>query len=246
MLEREGVSMKALVVDDEQTVRNEVKKALEAEGISTVLASNGADAIGYLKREIFDLVILDVEMPGMGGEEILSWAQAEGLLSPIIALSESADVQDAVAIMRLGARDYFQKPLEIKRLVKSAKQLGAAYLKSELFEAGLRSVSVKSLKQSGFPGTTHEISSLLDRVVAYCKDNAASLGDGAAKSKNPHPVMRGKQADIDVVPLRDLEREAIIVALKKWEGNRTRASEELGISRRTIINKIKEYGLPQR
>ena len=49
--------------------------------------------------------------------------------------------------------------------------------------------------------------------------------------------------DVEALSLRDMERNAIIRALQRWEGNRTRAADELGISRRTLINKIQEYGI---
>ena len=58
----------------------------------------------------------------------------------------------------------------------------------------------------------------------------------------PGPAHR-QQANLPLKPMVELEREALVRALEKWNGNRTKAAEELGVSRRTILNKIKQHGL---
>ena len=102
-----------------------------------------------------------------------------------------------------------------------------------------------------FPGNIRELENVLERAMIYCEGDMIEtldldlhgLPSRLAPAGAPGNGRRGEILSDKVEPLEELERRAIIQALAKWRGNRTRASEELGISRRTILNKIKRYGL---
>ena len=102
------------------------------------------------------------------------------------------------------------------------------------------------LNSYSFPGNIRELENLLERSMIFAdgemiQADDLELRDGpGAGSKG---AARTAEAATGGKTLKDLERESIVTALQRWEGNRSRAAEELGISRRTIINKIKEYGL---
>ena len=85
-----------------------------------------------------------------------------------------------------------------------------------------------------FPGNVRELENLLERAILFAEGETIEPGDlGLPGSEDPTPPHRGT--------LDALEQEAIVAALHRWEGNRTRAAQELGISRRTLQNRIREY-----
>jgi len=74
--------MKILIVDDEPNIRESMKRLFALEGIDSVTASDGLEAMALLKEQGFDALVLDLKMPGMGGQELLEWVRAEGIRSP--------------------------------------------------------------------------------------------------------------------------------------------------------------------
>jgi len=104
-----------------------------------------------------------------------------------------------------------------------------------------------------FPGNIRELENILERAMIACEDEtivAADLDLGRARpgqeeeEAGSHAALPGTPSEPShSSPMGEIERQAITCALAKWNGNRTKAAQELGISRRTIINKIKRYGL---
>jgi two-component system response regulator AtoC len=113
--------------------------------------------------------------------------------------------------------------------------------------------AVDALVSYSFPGNVRELENVLERALIYAEGNELratdfSLGDSrpiARESENAAAVSTAapQRSDGDLISLDSVERDAIERALAKWGGNRTKAAEELGISRRTIINKIKVHRL---
>jgi two-component system response regulator AtoC len=101
-----------LVVDDEEGVRSFLAEALEDAGHSVAQAGDGDDAAERLRREPFDLLITDLRMPGIHGLELVRRARAEHPALPVIVLTAHGTVDSAVEVMRLGAFDYLEKPIE--------------------------------------------------------------------------------------------------------------------------------------
>lgn len=96
--------------------------------------------------------------------------------------------------------------------------------------------AILKLSSYRFPGNIRELENIVERAAIFADGDRIEARDVVLGESNeaPLPVARS---------LRSVEREAIIVALRRWEGNRTRAAEELGISRRNLQYKIKEYGI---
>ncbi|MFP4363732.1 MAG: sigma-54-dependent transcriptional regulator [Spirochaetia bacterium] len=109
--------MKILVADDEKNIRESIRRLLELEGFTVKTAENGLSAHRHLNSEIFDIIILDLKMPGMNGMELLAWITEQGLQAEVIMISAHGDVQDAVQAMKLGANDYIVKPFDPEELV---------------------------------------------------------------------------------------------------------------------------------
>ena len=109
--------IRVLIVDDEERFRTTLLKILTAKGIQATAASGGAAALAELDRCAYDVVLLDVKMPGMDGIEVLKTLRERGCPAEVIILSGHAAIDTAMAIVRLGAFDYLLKPCEIEALL---------------------------------------------------------------------------------------------------------------------------------
>lgn len=111
MAEQRG---RILIVDDHPTNRLKLALAVKALGHDTEQAGDGAEALEMMRAENFDLVLLDIVMPVMGGHEVLERMQADESLRilPVIVVSASEEVENAIACIKLGAEDFIQKPFD--------------------------------------------------------------------------------------------------------------------------------------
>jgi two-component system response regulator AtoC len=105
---------------------------------------------------------------------------------------------------------------------------------------GVQPEALEALAAYAFPGNVRELENLLERAMIFAETDTLGAADLALPAVGrPGPAARQPEPRT----LDSLEREAVIAALQRWEGSRTRAAAELGISRRTLLNKIKEYGI---
>jgi len=105
-----------LVVDDERKIRDLVRSYLEREGYSVLVADTGQRALETLERARPDLLVLDLMLPDLSGEEIARAVRGHSSL-PIIMLTAKASEDDRVTGLRLGADDYLAKPFSPRELV---------------------------------------------------------------------------------------------------------------------------------
>lgn len=105
-----------LVVDDEQALRDFIRKNLEARGFNVPTAANGLEALAVFNTQALDLVILDVMMPHMDGLETTRRIRQHAL-TPIIILTALSEEKDKVAALDLGADDYLTKPFGVEELL---------------------------------------------------------------------------------------------------------------------------------
>lgn len=113
-----------LVVDDEERFRNTMCKLLTVEGYEASTAGSGQDALEELRNNPYDLVILDIKMPEMGGVQVLSEIKKIDASLEVIIMTGYASVDTAKEIMKLGAYDYLLKPYVIAELLE---KIDAAY-----------------------------------------------------------------------------------------------------------------------
>ncbi|MBU8913447.1 MAG: sigma-54 dependent transcriptional regulator [Spirochaetales bacterium] len=116
--------MRVLIVDDEPNIRSSVAELCGTENMDAETASNGLAAQKLLTQEHFDVLVLDIRMPGMDGIELLTWMKEEGPNVPTIMVSAYGDVQDAVGAMKLGAVDYLVKPFDPDELLLRIRRAG--------------------------------------------------------------------------------------------------------------------------
>jgi len=107
---------KLLIVDDEKNIREGLKKALLVDGYDIDLASNGKDALEKIEEGYIDLVITDLKMPMISGEELVKGAIKSNPNLPIIILTGHGTIENAVDVMRNGAYDFITKPFNIDKL----------------------------------------------------------------------------------------------------------------------------------
>jgi DNA-binding NtrC family response regulator len=105
-----------LVVDDEKNIREGLGKVLEIDGYKVLLASDGRQAIEVLQHGDIDLVITDLKMPNLSGDELLRWTAGEFATLPVIVLTGHGTIENAVQAMKEGAYDYLTKPVNMDRL----------------------------------------------------------------------------------------------------------------------------------
>ena len=102
---------KILIIDDEKDNTEIIKDILEDVNYSTMLARSAAEAKVVLSANHFDLILMDVWMPGQDGNSLLSEWHSEGFNTPVVMMSGHAEPSDIVKAMKLGAVDFLKKPL---------------------------------------------------------------------------------------------------------------------------------------
>jgi len=100
-----------LIIDDEKDNTEIIKDILEDVNYSTMLARSAAEAKVVLAANHFDLILMDVWMPGQDGISLLSEWHSEGFDTPVVMMSGHAEPSDIVKAMKLGAVDFLKKPL---------------------------------------------------------------------------------------------------------------------------------------
>lgn len=114
------MAKKILIIDDEKNIRNTLSHSLESEQYEINTAVNGEDGIKKFKEDNYNLVLLDMKMPGMDGVETLSKLKEIDRQVTVIMITAYGTVETAVESMKLGACDYLRKPFspdEIRKVV---------------------------------------------------------------------------------------------------------------------------------
>lgn len=113
----ETLRPRILIVDDEQRFRITVSKLLKAEGMEVIHVGGAGEALDLIKNQEFDVILLDVKMPGMNGIEALAEIKKIRKDVEVIMLTGHASVDMAMEIMRLGGYDYLLKPCPMDELM---------------------------------------------------------------------------------------------------------------------------------
>ncbi|HLL83258.1 MAG TPA: sigma 54-interacting transcriptional regulator, partial [Longimicrobium sp.] len=160
------MSARVLVVEDQDTVRDLLAAVLRAEGYTVETASSGEDALGVLERESFGLVMLDINLPGISGMDVLARARPLQADAQFLMLTGYGSVRSAVDAMRLGAFDYLNKPVDIDELLLTTQRaLGEADLRREV--AQLRSAAGGGARARivGHSAPMERLFALIERVA---------------------------------------------------------------------------------
>lgn len=109
--------MKILIVEDEKKLSGFMEKGLKQAGYLTVTCHNGSAALQKAVEDEYDLILLDLMLPGLNGFEVLKNLRAFNILSPLIIVSALSDTRQVVEGLDLGAVDYIKKPFEWEELL---------------------------------------------------------------------------------------------------------------------------------
>lgn len=115
--------MKILVVEDEHKIANSIKKGLEQESYAVDVAFTGDDGYGLATTEEYDLIILDVLLPGMDGIQIAANLREQNIHIPILMLTAKGQTSDKVTGLDSGADDYLTKPFAFEELIARIRAL---------------------------------------------------------------------------------------------------------------------------
>lgn len=157
-----------LIVDDEEGIRESLSDIFGDEGYKVMAASSAEDAMRLIKDNIFDLVILDVWLPGMDGIDALREIRSISEDLPVIVISGHANIEIAVKATKLGAYDFLEKPLSLDRVILVARRaLERRHLEEENRE--LKETLKKKLR---FVGESPAIKELLKQIDLAANSNA--------------------------------------------------------------------------
>ena len=116
--------MRLLLVEDEKRMAQALCEILRQEKYEVDHFANGLDGLAAIESEIYDIIVLDVMLPGMNGFEIAKKARQDGVKTPILMLTAKAELDDKVEGLDSGADDYLTKPFMTKELLARLRALG--------------------------------------------------------------------------------------------------------------------------
>jgi DNA-binding NtrC family response regulator len=126
--------MKILVADDDKNLRKVLVNELSEGGFNVCETDNGIKAMEFLEKEEYDILLLDLNMPGLGGIDVLKKVKDREIPTEVIILTAHATVSTAVDAMKIGAYDYMTKPFQIDELMAIIEK---AYEKKKLINENL-------------------------------------------------------------------------------------------------------------
>lgn len=114
---------KILLAEDDEDLRGIVRDLLKRNDYSVVEATDGNDALEILRSNDYDLLLLDINMPGKSGVEVLQFIKQHNLACRVIMLTGTVGLNAAIESLKLGAADYITKPFNVNYLLASIKRV---------------------------------------------------------------------------------------------------------------------------
>ena len=116
--------MRILIAEDEVATAKALKLLLEKAKYTVDIVHSGTDAWNYITAGKYEVIVLDIMMPGMSGMEVLSLIRKNNISTPVLMLTAKAEIEDRVAGLEAGADDYLPKPFATSELLARIKALG--------------------------------------------------------------------------------------------------------------------------
>ena len=165
---------KILVVDDEHLIRWSLEQNLKKQGYEVVTAASGEDALKLLKDDVPDLMLLDIQLPGIDGLAVLERVKEMEEEIIVIMVTAMGVLETAVKAMRMGAYDYINKPFNLDELaIVIKKALENSELKREV--AHLRSEQSRKYGSGGIIGRSRHMQNVLTMVEKVAKSDAGTI-----------------------------------------------------------------------
>ncbi|MEL6846442.1 MAG: sigma-54 dependent transcriptional regulator, partial [Bacteroidota bacterium] len=167
---------KILIVDDEGSIRNTLKDILEFEKYEVHEASDGLECLVKLKKDNYDVIIMDIKMPKMDGMEALERVQMLASDTPVIMISGHASIDTAVEAVKKGAFDFISKPPDLNRMLITIRN---AMDKSSLItETKVLKRKVSRSKTQQIIGESEAIKKIKDTIDRVAPTDARVLVTG--------------------------------------------------------------------
>jgi DNA-binding response OmpR family regulator len=119
--------VRILIVEDDVPLARQIASALTEAGHDPIIVHNGEQALDKAKETPFDLIVLDIILPGMDGFGVLRYLRSQHMASRVLMLTARGEVKDRVTGFQLGADDYLPKPFAMRELVARVRALGRRY-----------------------------------------------------------------------------------------------------------------------
>jgi len=194
------MTFKLLIVDDEKNIRVGLGKSLEMEDYEVFLAEDGAEAMKEMVKRDIDLVISDIRMPKMSGEDLLKKISHSYPTVPVIILTGHGTVENAVNAMRNGAYDFLTKPVNLDRLSLLVKRaLATRKLVQEHKDLQQEIVRLETKKNQPFIGKSPQIQRIFELIDQVAPTRASLLITGESGV--------GKEVVADAVHTRSDRRD---------------------------------------
>ena len=129
--------MRILIAEDEVATAKALKLLMEKAMYSVDIVHNGDDAWDYIQEGSYEVIVLDIMMPGKSGIEVLSLIRQNGIRTPVLLLTSKAEIEDRVAGLEAGADDYLPKPFATSELIARVRALGR---RSENYKDSVQSI----------------------------------------------------------------------------------------------------------
>lgn len=206
---------KILIVDDEKTTREILSRALSAKGFLIRTVANGQDALEIIKEEPFDLLITDLLMPNLEGNDLIEQAQQiqPDLIS--IVITAHATIETAVKALQQGAYDYITKPFDPEVMIPVIQRgLEKAHLRRqnmELTQITKKLQELEQIKSDLLDTITHEFSTPISIIKAYVD----MFIDGHFDSANPRHLDGLKSIRSAVIRLERLVMNLLTLSMGK-------------------------------
>jgi DNA-binding response OmpR family regulator len=117
------ISGHILIIDDEATLRQTMARILQQAGFEVTTAENGEQGLDFLKTSNFDMVYMDIRMPGLAGPDVLKLIHASYPSLPVVLVTAQPDLNSALDALRSGATDYMLKPIKPQMLIDRASTI---------------------------------------------------------------------------------------------------------------------------
>jgi signal transduction histidine kinase len=221
--------IQVLIADDEDPLRTTISAWLEDEGFEVEQAVDGTEAIKKTQIKDFDIALLDIKMPGVNGLEVLRYIRKNSSQTEIVMMTGMSDVSMAVEAMKLGAKEYLTKPIDMDQLVPQLKGIMHAHNAEDRIRRLQSEHTARLLYDLHNP-----IAGLRQSIGYLLKGMAGSLGD------HQKELLGYMTNSIDKV----IDLLTSMMDLSKLEGGRVRLNKGIGKLETLIQNTTQEYRLP--
>jgi len=187
----DGISLRILAIDDERAIQSYWQRLLPKFGHQAVIAANGTEGLKLARSQHFDLVITDLSMPGLQGQQVLETIRAESPDVDVIVATGNGTLESAVHALRAGAHDFLVKPFtvdDVRRILDrqvEKRRLGVE--NRELRQANERLRELSVLKEKFLAITSHELKTPVT-ILSAITDLLASDCEGMSREERREMV----------------------------------------------------------